>query len=559
MRNRKLGILLIIILLLSTLGCDHKYGEEVETSKPEMEETSYKEPVTTAGSITDEPKNEYKPAADRLDKLVLSNAELDKYSYEKNTSPTNYDESFQQKVEFETGETSGNASVDTNASGYSGEGYINISGNSSSDTVNVSISVPAGGLYNLVVCCAFPYGEKSNDIAIDGENVGSIHGLSTDAAFKEYTLENVYIGEGEHIVSTKASWGWWQVDYVVIQAVKQTETVERDKSTASLCDVDATLEAKMLYQFICDIDGQYTLSGQVGDNGTASNEFTSILEITGRTPAVLGLDMMSYSPARAKHGETSVAIKKAIDFSNEKGGIVTFCWHWTIDEKYDKEGAEYWRGFYTEYISSDKFDLTAIMNGEDEEGMESLLTDIDCIAFQLKLLQEKNVPILWRPLHEASGGWFWWGAFGSETYIKLWKLMYDRLVNYHEIHNLIWVWNGQDPDWYPGDEYCDVISTDIYPGTHVYTSQASAYAELVSVTDTYKPIALSENGCLMDPDFELRDGALWTWFCTWGGEFTTENAAISETYTEISMWDKVFNHASVITLDELPDLKHYGE
>ena len=181
---------------------------------------------------------------------------------------------------------------------------------------------------------------------------------------------------------------------------------------------------------------------------------------------------------------------------------------------------------------------------------------------KIKKLQDADVPILWRPLHEASGGWFWWGAAGPEAYIKLYQLLYDRLTNYHDIHNLIWVWNGQNKDWYPGDEYVDIVGTDIYPGERVYSAQVAKFDELVQWNgDNKKIVTLSENGCLFDPDLAFRDNAKWSYFATWQGEFVTLNNTytLSEKYTEKDMVNKVYNHDKVITLDELPDLKTYGD
>ena len=146
-----------------------------------------------------------------------------------------------------------------------------------------------------------------------------------------------------------------------------------------------------------------------------------------------------------------------------------------------------------------------------------LIRDIDAVANQLKRLQEADVPVLWRPLHEASGGWFWWGASGPEPYIKLYRLLFDRLTKTHNIHNLIWVWNGQDPKWYPGDEYVDIIGIDIYPGERVYSSQAAKFGEIFEWTDKNKIIALTENGCLFDPDLVFRDNVIWSYFGTWSG------------------------------------------
>lgn len=139
-------------------------------------------------------------------------------------------------------------------------------------------------------------------------------------------------------------------------------------------------------------------------------------------------------------------------------------------------------------------------------------------------------------------------------------MMYERYTDYHGLNNLIWVWNGQDGDWYPGDEYVDIIGEDIYPGERVYTSQMNRYIKALDYTETNKMIVLSENGCLFDPDLAIRDGAMWGFFATWGGEFVSENETLniySEKYTEESMLKKVYEHEHVITLDELPDLKNY--
>ena len=205
-------------------------------------------------------------------------------------------------------------------------------------------------------------------------------------------------------------------------------------------------------------------------------------------------------------------------------------------------------------------DLTAIMNGEDEEGMALLKKDIANAAAQLKLMQDAGIPILWRPLHEASGGWFWWGAEGPDTYKKLYIMLYDMLTNEYDLHNLIWVWNGQSGDWYPGDEYVDIIGMDIYAGERVYTSQIDQFLLNHSYSPTNKMVVLSENGTMIDPDLAVRDRAMWGFFCTWNGEFVLEDGVrktYSERYTDAQMLTKVYNSDVVITRDELPDLKTY--
>ena len=93
-----------------------------------------------------------------------------------------------------------------------------------------------------------------------------------------------------------------------------------------------------------------------------------------------------------------------------------------------------------------------------------MIRDIDAIAVELTKLRDAHVPVLWRPLHEAEGGWFWWGAQGPKNYVRLYRLLYDRLTKVHKLDNLIWVYtSGGKPEWYPGDDVVDIIGADAYP------------------------------------------------------------------------------------------------
>lgn len=556
MKRRTFLILCMFMFLMTALwGCkDEKEPTQntAATSTPEATQTPAGEQTP---SPTEAPeKVEYNPKEDRLDKLTLS-SDLDKYEYVPDADAGTYDVSYSQTVEAESGAQSGAATVESSASGFGGTGYVFLRDASTNDGASVTVSVPADGFYRLTFRIATPMGEKANAILLDGVSIGEVSCPNNDT-FADYPLDGIYITRGEHELAVSAVWGWIFYDSVTVSGVEQPEAGEKELTTAVLVDPYATLRTKMLYQFICDIDGLYTLSGQYAQNATSSSEFSAIEETTGRTPAILGVDLIDYSPSRASHSMPDNVVQRAINFYQKQGGIVTVSWHWNAPAQYIKSDAEWWEGFRTEAVD---MDLTAIMNGDDPEGYEALMKDIDSIAFYLKQIAEEDVPILWRPLHEASGGWFWWGNFGAETYCKLWQAMYDRLVNYHGIHNLIWVWNGQDAAWYPGDAYVDMIGEDIYPGNRVYSSQSIKYNEASAYTEKELPVVLSENGCLPDPDLMIRDNARWTWFCVWSGEFVVDGAELSEVYNEAKMWDKVYNHSTVITLDELPDLTTYGQ
>lgn len=445
----------------------------------------------------------------------------------------------------------GSVKVESSKSGYSGTGYV-VGIEEDTDTCTFQIEIDKEDFYDLNVVSLSLGGYKENLVFVDEQNIGVI---STESnSFTDSMIERVYLDVGSHDVTIKKSWGWIGIDSLKITASKPLDKAIYDVP-ATLVNPNADENSKRLMSYLTDIYGEYFLSGQYCDTGMYGNEVAAIWNVTdGKFPAVLGLDFIEYSPSRVANGSTSKATEYAIDFWN-KGGIVTFCWHWNAPVKYLTD--TWWKGFYKE---ASNIDLAAIMNGEDKEGYDLLVSDIDAIAVQLKKLQDEGVPILWRPLHEASGGWFWWGAAGADAYKKLYIMLYDRLTNYHEINNLIWLWNGQDGEWYPGDEYVDIIGEDIYPGERVYTSQVPRFLKALSYTSEKKMIVLSENGCLFDPDLAIRDGAMWGFYATWGGEFVTKSSTlnfISEKYTEEAMIKKVYGHEKVLTLDELPDLKTY--
>lgn len=324
---------------------------------------------------------------------------------------------------------------------------------------------------------------------------------------------------------------------------------------SGLINKRANATTKRLMDYLCSIHGEYILAGQqIGV--LAQPELDVLKNTTGKYPAVYGFDFMNYTPSRVERGSTCKDTDVAIDWW-KSGGIVTFCWHWNAPTGLvDIPPERSWdRGFYTEATT---FDFGAAMRCTDSELFKLLIRDIDAIAVQLKRLQKEDVPVLWRPLHEASGGWFWWGAFGPEACINLWKYMYHRLTDYHGLNNLIWVWNGQHADWYPGDHYVDIIGEDIYASEHNYSSQLERYQQALSYTRARKLITLSENGVIPSIENMLQDEALWLWNCTWYGGFVCQKQdhsyIYSETHTDKEALLRFYSSPKTITKDRLPNL-----
>lgn len=455
------------------------------------------------------------------------------------------------ELEAEDQTFAGNVKAATaGARGFSGTGFVE-GFQDDTDTCDFKVNVDIEGFYDLEFI-TMASDHKENFVDLDGSNIGSV---PTDTKeFAGSKIERVYLTKGMHTVTFRKSWGWVKLDKLIITSSKPLPE-DLYEVSAKLINENATDNTKRLMSYLVDIYGEKMLTGQYCDTGMFGMENAAVWRITGgEYPAVLGLDFMNYSPTNVRHGVDEHATDYAIECW-EKGGIVTFVWHWTTDEKYHTGN---W--YSTFYKDSTNIDLAKIMNGQDEFGYNTLLEGIDSIAKQLLILQDAGVPVLWRPLHEASGGWFWWGAAGAEPYKELWKLLYEKLTYEYGCNNLIWLWNGQDADWYPGDEYVDIIGVDIYPGEKVYSSQASSFLEAAAYSDERKIVVLSENGCMFDPELAKRDGAMWGFFATWSGDFVLLSPGSnrwSEQYTEEYMVKKVYGSELMITRSELPDLKNY--
>lgn len=519
-----------------------------ETSKPSTNKqessssaiTSSK-PANNTGSATSKPASA--TAADTTKKpSATTTTTTVKQTDDK---PLNFSKTY----EAENGKLSNDMSVisDSNASGGKSVGKFE----NDRSYCQISITVPADAVYDIVIRSMGIGGSKENDIYTDGKKVGTF--TSENNKFSDYTVSAVSLTKGDHNIRIIKSWGWIELDKITVKTGAKISNSTYNV-TSSLVNRNATANTKKLYSFLKDSYGKYVITGQQCDGGINGNEFKAIKNLTGDYPALLGLDMMDYTPSRTAFGASSSAVEKAIEFAN-KGGIVTFCWHWNAPTEYLNSTANnsdgWWGGFYTK---SSKFDIAKVMNGQDAKGKKLLDRDIKEIAKQLKRLEKAGVPVIWRPLHEASGGWFWWGAKGSDAYKKLWKYLYNELTNTYGCNNLIWVYNGQSADWYPGDEYVDIVGEDIYPGNHVYDPQVSRFKQAISYGSKTKITALTENGCIFDIDSAVSINALWCWFMTWGGEFTVNGSNYSEKYTEKSIIKKMYASKYSLTLGSLPKI-----
>ncbi|WP_347331752.1 glycosyl hydrolase [Marinimicrobium locisalis] len=320
---------------------------------------------------------------------------------------------------------------------------------------------------------------------------------------------------------------------------------------------DETTES--VYSYLQSVWGSKMLTGQMDQTWQDDiDQYQRVINDTGKAPAIMGYDFMNYGlywDGISGLTQTEEAIEHW-----ERGGLVTFNWHWRDPDAPEGEIGE----FYTE----DTDFTIPVVEGEldtTSTSFANIEADVDMIAAELQTLEDAGVTVLWRPLHEASGGWFWWGRNdrtdevpSAYAQVLLWQYLYDRLTNYHGLNNLLWVWNGQSAAWYPGDNYVDIVGHDIYDGAQNYESQIGVYELAASEPHEQKMVALTENSNIPDPDLMAEDGAWWLYFMVWNDIDTAEgvtnesNFWTGEYFNTQAHKEHVYNHELVITLDELP-------
>ena len=332
----------------------------------------------------------------------------------------------------------------------------------------------------------------------------------------------------------------------------------------------ATEGAQKLYNFLAMNYGVKTVSGvMTGDVSSATvkelPDVISFQEHTGKLPALVGFDFLFATGVKASDNWYKSYTQMALDAAKDlwsQGGIPAFTWHWKdpsdqIDAFYTKSGndKEYTEFDFTKGFADPACTANCTWNKESET-YKQLVSDIDEIADMFLGLQEAGVAAIFRPLHEASGKWFWWGTKGGAAFQALYNLVYDEMVGVKGVKNLVWVWNPEytsDKDWNPGATKYDVISLDIYEAWDYTTKYTKAYTELTTNYGTDKILAVSENGSIPDMSAMKAGNTVWSWWMpwyqTWDGKFLDQ--------TVEAVWKANMESPCTIDLESMPGWDKY--
>lgn len=319
---------------------------------------------------------------------------------------------------------------------------------------------------------------------------------------------------------------------------------------AELVTANPSTEAQHLYSYLLKNYQTKTISGMMANVSWNNTESERIYRLTGKYPAINCYDYihLPWSPANWIDYGDITPVKNWWD----AGGIVAAGWHWTVpvaEGVTDPSQTTCTPGMTTFRAKN------ALMEGTWEN--ELMKADLTKIAAYLKLLQAENIPVLWRPLHEAAGNtyeypngtaWFWWGYDGAEVYKKLWIYMFNYFQS-QGLNNLIWVWTTQTKDdaFYPGDAYVDIVGRDLYGA-----SVATCVTQYKEVTNNYgnKLVTLSECGTVGPISEQWNNGARWSWFMPW-----YDNEGAETTHASDEWWTDAMSQSFVVTRDQLPSFK----
>lgn len=508
--------------------------------------------VTTAGTTTAEtqPPDDIIPEiADSEDKYKPSDFVV---------AQTEYSETYQ--TEFNT-----EAYAYTDGlSGYNGSGYIRLG---SGESTSITVTVPSSQHYKigLKICStgcktALYTGGTINAVEPDGTEVGAVY-VRESIVFSYFYLDSVYLQKGENVLTLETLSGIAYVDEISIENSETVPALAYAVSTGCV-NKDSDDMTKTVKKYLSDVYGNKVLTGQFCSTGT-NTEINAVYMSTGRYSAIRFADLgifTEYYEGSDKNDENE--INTAAQWWKD-GGLVGYTWYWYApsEEKphYFSDMTDFRLSDAVCDVSAAGLDAQALQDyeqtGKVTRGCYELLRDIDIVASKLKLLKAQGVPVVFRPLPQAGNGWYWWGS-DAESYKWLYELIYRRLTEYHELNNLIWVWNGESYDYYPGDDYADIVSMDIYTDSDI--SGNSRMLDAIHYTIRTKPCALSECGRVLNPDLLKRDNSYWLWFALWRGDYIINvDGSVSYEHTSEKELDYAYNNELFITRDELPDFTRY--
>ena len=391
----------------------------------------------------------------------------------------------------------------------------------------------------------------------------------TDGVFKNYSITftvsiDANKSYSQRVGTVSVTSGSLSKTLSISQSGMEAPVLSDVNITNTLVTPEPAAKVQALYDYLLSIYGKKTVSAIMADVNWNTKEADKVFSATGKHPAMNCYDFIHiYVP---KNNWINYADLTPVISWHNAGGIVSLMWHFNVPVNKDTKPGTDGSGVTCTPGQTTFKASNALVDGTWENAW--YLQEIDKVADIILALQDKDIPAIWRPYHEAAGNtyakgwngtaWFWWGSDGAQVYKELWKDMFERFCS-KGIRNLIWVWTaqnyngdsasyGNDADYYPGDEYVDIVARDIYGDT-----PENENIEFIQLQNRYntKMITLGECGHNTSSGVQFPTipevwsaGAKWSWFMPWYGSSMPDTA----------WWKAAFDNANVITRESLPKL-----
>ena len=221
---------------------------------------------------------------------------------------------------------------------------------------------------------------------------------------------------------------------------------------------------------------------------------SDVMEVCGKYPAVYGLDLGGIELGSEQNLDDNyfAAMRASAIAHHQRGGVVTFSWH----PRNPLTEGDAWD------VSSKEVVASILEGGSRHDLFIGWLGRVADYIESFKTSDGQMVPIIFRPWHEHTGSWFWWGRdlCSVEEYKALWKMTFDYLSGERGLRNLSWSYSpgagGVTEEIYmerwPGDEMVDMIGIDCYQ----YSTSEVFIADLANALDIMKKIS-AEHGKMM--------------------------------------------------------------